>query len=66
MSDNTPEKWVAMDEICAYLDTSRDTVIRWIKERKMPAAKMGRFWKFKISLVDTWVMAGGAADEAKK
>ena len=29
----------------------------------MPAYKMGRLWKFKISEVDAWVQSGEAADK---
>ena len=33
-------------------------------KRNMPAYKMGRLWKFKISEVDAWVQSGAAADKA--
>ena len=29
----------------------------------MPAYKVGRLWKFKISEVDEWVRSGAAADK---
>jgi len=29
----------------------------------MPAHKVGRLWKFKISEVDHWIRTGGAADK---
>jgi hypothetical protein len=29
----------------------------------MPASKVGRLWKFKISEVDAWVKAGNAAEK---
>jgi excisionase family DNA binding protein len=38
-----------------------DTVYRWIKASRMPAHKVGRLWKFKISEVDEWVRAGEAS-----
>ena len=56
------EPWVSMKEICAYLDTNRFTVTKWIETKSMPAVKIGRLWKFKISEVDVWVRAGGAAE----
>jgi hypothetical protein len=28
----------------------------------MPAYKVGRLWKFKLSEVDEWIRSGGAAD----
>ena len=52
-----------MEEICEHLGVSRDTVLAWIKKREMPASKMGRLWKFKVSEVDEWTKSGKAADK---
>jgi hypothetical protein len=30
--------------------------------KNMPAHKLGRLWKFKISGVDAWVQSGGGSD----
>ena len=57
------EKWVSMDFITDYLDISRESVIKWIGTREMPAHKLGRQWKFKVSEVDEWIRSGGAADK---
>ena len=57
------EKWSSMDIITDYLGVSRETVLQWINNRKMPAHKVGRLWKFKISEVDKWIRSGGAADK---
>ena len=57
------EKWVSMDFITEYLDTSRETVLKWIGLRGMPAHKVGRQWKVKVSEVDDWIRSGGAADK---
>ena len=37
-------------------------------KRNMPAYKVGRLWKFKLSEVDDWIRSGGADDRntAKK
>ena len=52
-----------MDTIKDYLDVSRETVLQWINNRGMPAHKVGRQWKFKISEVDEWIRSGEAADK---
>ena len=49
-------------EMCEYLGVSRDTLLTWINEKGMPASKVGRSWKFKISEVDAWIKSGEAAD----
>jgi len=57
------EAWVSIDAIARHLDVSKDTVYRWIDQREMPAHKVGRQWKFKISEVDEWVRAGNAGEK---
>jgi len=32
----------------------------------MPAHKVGRLWKFKISEVDEWIRSGSAADDEQE
>lgn len=50
------EKWVSMEEICRHLDCSRDTVKKMIRTQNLPAYKIDRKWKFKISEVDSWML----------
>jgi len=61
--DDRIENWVSMSKITEYLDVSRETILLWIASRQMPAHKVGRLWKFKISEVDEWIRSGLAADE---
>ena len=49
------ERWVSMEEICTHLGASRDTIKKMIKAQGMPAYKIDRKWKFKISEVDAWM-----------
>lgn len=60
-----PEPWVSLEEIAQHLAVSQDTVHRWIRNRKMPAHKIGRVWRFKVSEVDEWVRAGQADDNGE-
>ena len=54
------EPWVAVDDVARHLGVSHDTVYRWIEGKALPAQKLGRLWKFKLSEVDAWARAGGA------
>lgn len=63
--DQNVEKWSSMDIITDYLGVSRETVLQWINNRNMPAHKVGRLWKFKISEVDEWIRSGGAAEKSE-
>lgn len=55
------EPWLSADQIAAHLGVTKDTVYAWIAEKKMPAHKVGRLWKFQVSEVDEWVRGSGAA-----
>ena len=57
------EKWSSLEEIAEHLGVSKDTIYRWIATRQMPAHKIGKLWKFKISEVDEWVTKGEASDK---
>jgi excisionase family DNA binding protein len=51
VSDNSIEKWSTLKEVQEYLGVGRDTMLQWIAKRNMPAYKVGRLWKFKLSEV---------------
>ena len=57
----TNEKWTSLEETAEYLGVNKDTIRNWIKKKNMPAQKIGRQWKFKLSEVDDWVKSGKSA-----
>jgi len=56
----TTEPWVSVEDVAKHLGVVKDSVYRWIEHRGLPAHKIGRLWKFKLTEVDGWVRAGGA------
>lgn len=62
MPDSTTEKWSSLEEMTEHLGVSKDTIYRWITNKKMPAHKTGRLWKFKISEVDAWIKSGASGN----
>jgi len=62
MTNIEPERWVSLQEICDHLGVKRYTVMKWIAQKNIPAVKVGRLWKFKISEIDEWVRADGARE----
>jgi excisionase family DNA binding protein len=62
MSENINSKWININEAAAYLGVKPVTVRDWIKKDKgVPAHKIGKQWKFKISELDAWVKSGKSA-----
>ncbi len=59
----TTEPWASVEDAAKHLGVAKDSVYRWIDTRNLPAHKIGRLWKFKLSEVDEWVRAGGADAE---
>ncbi len=57
------EPWVSVEDIATHLGVTKDSVYRWIDKKGLPAHKVGRLWKFKISEVDGWVRAGGSSGD---
>lgn len=57
--NTTTERWCSMKEITAHLGVSRDTVLVCIEQYNMPATRIGRLWKFRISDVDAWMKDRG-------
>lgn len=58
----TTEPWVSIGQVAQHLDVAKDTVYRWREHRGLPAHRVGRLWKFKLSEVDECVRARGAHD----
>lgn len=55
------ESWVTLQDVCDHLKVSEDTVYRWMDKRGLPAHRIGRVWRFKLSQIDDWVQAGSSA-----
>ena len=57
------EPWASLEEVAIYLGVNKDTVRNWIKKTDIPAHKIGRQWKFKLSEIDEWVKSGKSANK---
>jgi len=58
------ERWLSVDEIAQHLGIKKDTVYKWVRNKKMPSHKVGRLLKFQAIEVDQWVREGKAATSA--
>lgn len=60
----TTEPWVSVDQVAQHLGVAKDTVYRRREHRGLPAHRVGRLWKSKLSEVGDWVRAGGADESS--
>jgi excisionase family DNA binding protein len=49
------ERWVGVEDVATHLGVAKDSVYRWIEEKGLPAHRVGRLLRFKISEIDEWV-----------
>lgn len=61
MGQNISEAWSNLEEVATYLGVNKDTIRNWIRKTDIPAHKVGRQWKFKLSEIDAWVKSGKSA-----
>jgi excisionase family DNA binding protein len=58
----SPEPWVGAEYVASHLGVNKDSVYRWIDKKGLPAHRVGRLFRFKLSEVDEWVRSGGSSD----
>jgi excisionase family DNA binding protein len=49
-----------------YLGISADTLYKYVSEEIIPAFKLGNRWKFKKSILDSWMEDRSLASEAPR
>jgi len=54
MDDN--DKIMTLEEVAEYLRVKPQTIYTWAQEKKIPAAKLGKEWRFKKSMIDKWFL----------
>jgi excisionase family DNA binding protein len=47
---------LTLEEVAAYLRLKPQTIYTWAQEKKIPAAKLGKEWRFKKSIIDEWFL----------
>ena len=45
---------MTLEEVADYLKLKPQTIYTWAQEKKIPAAKLGKEWRFKKSIIDEW------------
>ena len=52
----TDKEIMTLEEVAAYLRLKPQTIYTWAQEKKIPAAKLGKEWRFKKSIIDQWFL----------
>jgi excisionase family DNA binding protein len=46
---------LTVEEVAAYLRLQPQTIYKWAQEGRIPAAKLGKEWRFRRSILDRWL-----------
>lgn len=65
-TNSSSEQWVSVEQVALHLNVKALTIYKWLERKQMPAHKVGRLWRFKISEIDEWVKSGSAAAAQSK
>ena len=47
---------MTLEEVANYLKLKPQTIYTWAQEKRIPAAKIGKEWRFKKSIIDEWYL----------
>jgi len=47
---------MTLEEVATYLRLKPQTIYAWAQDKKIPAAKLGKEWRFKKSIIDEWFL----------
>ena len=48
------DRIMTLEEVAEYLRLKPQTIYTWAQEKRIPAAKLGKEWRFKKSIIDRW------------
>ena len=49
-----PPEILTIDEVAAYLRLTPQTIYKWAQDKRIPAVKLGKEWRFRRSVIDRW------------
>ncbi|MCG8701281.1 MAG: helix-turn-helix domain-containing protein, partial [Bacteroidales bacterium] len=45
---------MTLEEVAKYLKLKPQTIYTWAQKNKIPAAKLGKEWRFRKTVIDKW------------
>ena len=61
MTKKSADQILTIEELAAYLKLSKSTLYKLAQEGKVPGQKVGKHWRFRRDVIDTWMAAGARA-----
>ena len=58
MSGTNPpheQEILTLEEVAHYLRLKPQTIYKWAQEKRIPAVKLGKEWRFRRSILDRWL-----------
>ena len=52
---NTGPDILTLEEVAEYLRLKPQTIYKWAQEKRIPAVKLGKEWRFRRSVIDRWL-----------
>ncbi len=46
---------MTLEEVALYLRLKPQTIYKWAQEKRIPAVKLGKEWRFRRSILDRWL-----------
>ena len=46
---------LTLEEVANYLRLKPQTIYKWAQEKRIPAVKLGKEWRFRRSILDRWL-----------
>lgn len=56
LPNSTPDRILTVEEAAKKLSVSAYTVRQWAREGKVPRIRLGRYWRFRESALDAWLL----------
>ena len=61
MSNSPNENYIGIEDAALFLNIKPVALRKWVKDKSVPAHKIGKQWKFKRSELEEWVKSGESA-----
>lgn len=65
MTGNHGPDILTLEEVAEYLRLTPQTIYKWAQEKRIPAAKLGKEWRFRKSIIDRWLDEQILSDDFK-